>query len=424
MAKHVVIVDGNYQGILSVPAAKRLGYRVTFITSATMHKFYDRPDLPTILAGVDETVQIADSTDDKALTDVIRDVHARHPVDGLLTTHDFCVVPLAIAAERTGLSFTARGAVETARDKGRCREVLREKGLRSTPFEVAKGREEVLRAAEALGYPLVIKPLSGVGGILVALVRSQAELEAYLTEATAARSRLKPHQALGVSDRFILEEFVPGKMLQVEIAVRGGEMVPIMISDGKRSPRNPILSLGTNMPARLSDAATKSVIDYCRTVVAAIGFDLGIFHIELALTADGPCLIEFNPRLMGSSLPKLFKHVTGVDIFELLVQIYCRDVDSIGPFQYRNCASSRPIASWNAANIRTALPSDWMGPYRPRLLEYDIDAKAGQEIRPLRSMYDFIGYVQVSSDTPDGAAAEADHVVREIGQSLGFDAAL
>lgn len=46
----------------------------------------------------------------------------------------------------------------------------------------------------------------------------------------------------------------------------------------------------------------------------AAGIRLGATHTEVKLTADGPALIEINPRPAGGMIPELIRLATGVDL--------------------------------------------------------------------------------------------------------------
>ena len=177
---HVVILESNSRtGMLAVETAQELGWRTTFLRSQKLWPLYRGGRTDEILGRVDELIEIASSFDVDLLSETLDAVNARNPVDALVTCVEYCTVPLAQAAERTGLRFTRREAVENARSKKTCRAILDSRGIASARFGTGHTLDEMIEAAAHTGYPLIAKPVSGWGSLLASYVRNEAELAAY-----------------------------------------------------------------------------------------------------------------------------------------------------------------------------------------------------------------------------------------------------
>src|SRR5206468_1631395 len=83
-----------------------------------------------------------------------------------------------------------------------------------------------------------------------------------------------------------------------------------------------VVELGGFMPARLDPATWRACEDYAVRVCRALGLDLGIFHLEIIVTADGPRLVEANPRMMGGALPLIYERFTGHSIQDHLIAVH------------------------------------------------------------------------------------------------------
>jgi carbamoyl-phosphate synthase large subunit len=92
---------------------------------------------------------------------------------------------LADALERAGIPIlgTSPDAIDLAEDRERFSALLRKLGLRQPPNGVARSRDEALKVAGEIGYPLVIRPSYVLGGRAMEIVRDEAQLERYIREA-------------------------------------------------------------------------------------------------------------------------------------------------------------------------------------------------------------------------------------------------
>jgi carnosine synthase len=59
---------------------------------------------------------------------------------------------------------------------------------------------------------------------------------------------------------------------------------------------------GSNCPSILPVATQKELLDLAVASVQALGFRLGVFHVELKATSRGPRLIEVNARMGGGGV--------------------------------------------------------------------------------------------------------------------------
>jgi biotin carboxylase len=136
---HVVFVDSTLAGLLAFKTAKDMGCRVTFVEPL------DSSFLPisTAVASridphlkyVDEHIKLPTLANGE-LTRAIRQLAEANPVDAIMTTSEAAILPVAQAAQETGLLTPGRAALEQAVFKDRCREALEKAGLRSPKFQV------------------------------------------------------------------------------------------------------------------------------------------------------------------------------------------------------------------------------------------------------------------------------------------------
>ena len=105
---------------------------------------------------------------------------------------------LALAAEGVPIIGTSPDMIDAAEDRERFQKLLGTLGLRQPPNATARTEPEALEKAEALGYPLVVRPSYVLGGRAMEIVHEQRDLERYMREAVKVS-----HDSPVLLDRFL-----------------------------------------------------------------------------------------------------------------------------------------------------------------------------------------------------------------------------
>ena len=92
---------------------------------------------------------------------------------------------LADALQEAGIPIlgTSPDAIDLAEDRERFQALVRKLGLKQPKNAIASTAEEALKAAEEIGFPLVIRPSYVLGGRAMEIVRDMPHLERYIREA-------------------------------------------------------------------------------------------------------------------------------------------------------------------------------------------------------------------------------------------------
>ena len=78
----------------------------------------------------------------------------------------------------------------------------------------------------------------------------------------------------------------------------------------------PVLETGMVFPSTLRPQQQAVITEATAAALRALGFEHGVAHTELMLTADGPVVIEVNARA-GGALPYLFPMACDLDLIAL-----------------------------------------------------------------------------------------------------------
>jgi carbamoyl-phosphate synthase large subunit len=138
-----------------------------------------------------ETVSTDYDTSDRlyfeplTLEDVLEIVDKEKPTGVIVQYGGQTPLKLALGLEAEGVPIigTSPDMIDAAEDRERFQKLLHDLGLRQPPNATARTEAEALEKAQALGYPLVVRPSYVLGGRAMEIVHEQRDLERYMREA-------------------------------------------------------------------------------------------------------------------------------------------------------------------------------------------------------------------------------------------------
>ncbi|MBA4257446.1 MAG: carbamoyl phosphate synthase large subunit, partial [Polaromonas sp.] len=153
-----------------------------------------------------ETVSTDYDTSDRlyfeplTLEDVLEIVDKEKPLGVIVQYGGQTPLKLALGLEANGVPIigTSPDMIDAAEDRERFQKLLNDLGLRQPPNATARTEAEALEKAEALGYPLVVRPSYVLGGRAMEIVHEQRDLERYMREAVKVS-----HDSPVLLDRFL-----------------------------------------------------------------------------------------------------------------------------------------------------------------------------------------------------------------------------
>ncbi|MEE9444770.1 MAG: carbamoyl-phosphate synthase large subunit, partial [Cocleimonas sp.] len=138
-----------------------------------------------------ETVSTDYDTSDRlyfeplTLEDVLEIVDLEKPKGVIVQYGGQTPLKLAEALEAAGAPIigTSPDAIDLAEDRERFQQLIDKLGLKQPPNRTARNVEEGIRAAEEVGYPLVVRPSYVLGGRAMEIVHNEEDLRTYMRDA-------------------------------------------------------------------------------------------------------------------------------------------------------------------------------------------------------------------------------------------------
>ena len=265
-----------------------------------------------------ETVSTDYDTSDRlyfesvTLEDVLEIVQIEKPIGVIVQYGGQTPLKLAVDLENAGVPIlgTSPEAIDRAEDRERFQQMIQRLGLLQPQNSTVRSQEEAVRAAEKIGYPLVVRPSYVLGGRAMEIVHQEAELKRYMHEAVQVS-----HDSPVLLDRFL------SNAVEVDIdAVCDGEQVVIgaimqhIEQAGIHSGDSACALPPYDLPQDVQEAMREQV----KRMALELGV-IGLMNTQLAWQDGEIYVIEVNPRA-SRTVPFVSKCI-GVSLADIGAQV-------------------------------------------------------------------------------------------------------
>jgi biotin carboxylase len=315
--------------------------------------------------------EVADPTDQAALHAAGRALAARHQLAGVMTWTEWYLVSVARLARQLGLPANPPEVMQGCRNKAVARAVFARHGVPSAASVSVRTPEEAARAAQRIGYPVVLKPAAHAASIGVIRVSTPDELgEAYAVAAQAA--------ALGVeSTQVLVEEYLDGPEVSVECATYRGQTTVVAITRKTVGCEPYFEELAHVVDA--ADPLLATVAPAAEAAIGALGITDGVSHVEMRLVDGRPRLIEVNARLAGDMIGHLVHLATGIDLARAAADIACAHAPDLKPTR-RQAAAIRMIYPAHSGTLSARHVPDAFAEQSPWLERVRFQKQVGDQL--------------------------------------------
>lgn len=246
-------------------------------------------------------------------TAVLAGAQAIHPGYGFLSEN----AHFAWLCRKNGLVFIGPGleSMERLSDKAILKELIGHTGLTVIPgTKAVSSAEEARKAADTIGYPVMLKACSGGGGRGIRLIRTADEMEeSYLQASSEAAS------AFGDGSVYLEKYIFPARHVELQVlADEHGNAVCLGERDCSLQRRNQKLVEESPSPA-VTGAQREKMIGLAVEAVKKIGY-VGAGTLEFLLDQNGNFwFMEMNIRLQVEHC--VTEMLTGVDLVKWQIRI-------------------------------------------------------------------------------------------------------
>lgn len=324
-----------------------------------------------------------------------------HRIQCAVSLTEFGLLPAAWINETLGTPGVSSRAVELTRNKSAMREALSQ--TQPVPTVVARTAAEAERFAQQHGWPVILKPLDGAGSRAVHKAQRAQDLQSLAWN----------------GDAMLVEPYVTGRLISVEAFSYAGQHVIYGVNEefpsGADAPKgaNPHVETAHQIPATLPpDTAADIERLVCATLTTLEVTD-GPSHTEIIVHGGGLFLVETHTRPGGDFIPEMMQRCTGFDLLSTALAWPSGLLKAPVPKpQWQQGAALRfflpdPGRVQRVSGVEAAAD-------KPGVAQLALRVKAGDQIQPMLSSVERVGYVMVLDADAEAASRRCREVVAGI----------
>ena len=231
----------------------------------------------------------------------------------------------SLAAAGLPILGSTAHSIDVASDRHLFEDFLSQVGIPNPPGSAVANVDQAVTVADAIGYPVLVRPSYVLGGRAMEIVRDARELRRYMVDALAA----------GEGRRVLIDKYFEGREVEVD-AVCDGEsvLIPGIMEHVERAGVHSGDSMAIYPGLTLSSEEIDTVVDYTTRIGRALDVR-GLMNIQFVVLG-GPAyrspgqanggkgaedtevyVLEVNPR-SSRTIPFISK-VTGVPMVRLAI---------------------------------------------------------------------------------------------------------
>lgn len=243
--------------------------------------------------------------------DVMNIIEEEQPEGVIVQFGGQTAINLAEPLSRAGVKIlgTSNDSIDRAEDRDRFDSMVEKLGIPRPPGKSVYSVEEAQKAAEVIGYPVLVRPSYVLGGRAMEIVYNHEEMDQYM------RNAVKVTQEHPV----LVDKYLLGKEIEVD-AVCDGEtvVIPGIMQHIERAGVHSGDSMAVFPAHDISEIISSKVIDYTEKLARELKVR-GLINIQFVEFQDELYVLEVNPR-SSRTVPFISK-VTGIPLVKLAVQV-------------------------------------------------------------------------------------------------------
>ena len=312
--------------------------------------------------------------------------------DGIMTlATDMPMRSVAYACNQLGLTGISYDTAVKATDKGEMIKAFEAAGVEHPWYYILQDPKNSGTVLEQVTYPCITKPTDNAGSRGVMLVNSREELDAALAYSTEN----------GRSGAVIVEEYMVGPEVSVEVIAYRGKPYVLQVTDKLTTGAPHFVEMGHNQPSRLPTEDLIKIRELACRAVKAVGIQNGPAHVEIMLTKEGPKMVELGARMGGDCITThLVPLSTGVDMIKATIDICLGLEPDITP-KFQKGSAIRFLDA--PCGMITAIQGGEAAEKIPGVQEVSFTKQVGDTAGKIGSSTDRAGFVIAQMDTAEAA---------------------
>lgn len=389
MMKKLMIIGASVLQLPAIVKAKEMGLQVAVVDFNPHAIGIPYADKYYNASTMDEDAVLASAEDYKP--------------DGIMTlATDMPMRGVAKVSEKLGLHSISYDTAIKATDKYEMIKAFKAHDVASPWFFTVDSLEELKALESKMSYPCIMKPTDNAGSHGVVLAYGFEDLlQSYDYSRASARH-----------GRVIIEEYLQGDEVSVEVMVVNGSVNILQITDKLTTGAPHFVEMGHSQPSRHPIETQKAIKDLSVRACKAVGINQGPAHVEMMVTKRGPVMIELGARMGGDNITTaLVPLSTGIDMVKATIEVALGNPPDIEP----KCNFSSAIRYLDAPEgIIASITGVEEARQMPNVKDIILTKAIGDPSTPIQCSNDRIGSVIVQAATADEAMKSCEEAMKLI----------
>ncbi len=204
---------------------------------------------------------------------------------------------------------TSAEGIDLAEDRGKFDALLEQFGISRPKGQSVTTMEGALRAAEEIGYPVLLRPSYVIGGQNMTISGDEEDTRKYMKRILANSD----------DNTVLVDKYMPGIELEVDVISDGEDvLIPGIMEHIEKAGIHSGDSIAVYPPFNLSDRQLRRIVDISEKLALALGTK-GLVNIQYLQYKGELYVIEVNPRA-SRTIPYISK-VSGVPMVDLASRV-------------------------------------------------------------------------------------------------------
>lgn len=242
----------------------------------------------------------------------ITQVAQKEKVDFLITVcTDQALLTVAKVSEELGLPcYIDYQTALNVTNKSYMKQVFEENGISTAKFRVMETLDE--EKIKNLHYPLIVKPVDCNSSKGVVRVDCPEQLGSAFDQAVK----------LSRTDTAIVEEFIEGSELSVDVYVENGVAHVLSVSELDKLPEaDKFIIFRAKSPAFLSDQVKDQISRIAQQIADGFGLKNSPMLIQMISDGENAYVLEFSARTGGGEKFVMIRRISGFDVIGAVVDL-------------------------------------------------------------------------------------------------------
>lgn len=288
-------VEFDYATVHSVWAIKQMGYEAIIINN--------NPETVSTDFSISDKLYFEPLTEE----DVMNIIELEKPKGVVVQFGGQTAINLADKLASHGIQIlgTSLEDLDRAENRNKFEAALQELGIPQPLGKTCFTKEEALKIAQEIGFPVLVRPSYVLGGRAMEIVYDEKELNHYMENALKESSE---HPIL-------IDRYLTGKEVEVD-AISDGEtvIIPGIMEHIERAGVHSGDSIAVYPPQNITPKQIETLVDYTQRLAKGLNI-IGLMNIQYVLYEGDVYVIEVNPR-SSRTVPFLSK-ITDVPMANL-----------------------------------------------------------------------------------------------------------